>query len=145
MPEVAQLLHTYGLRATPQRVLLLHLIQTSDGHFTAEDIYRRVVETYPALSLVSVYRTLETLCRLGLVTRTELGDASAAYEWALGDRHHHLLCTRCGWREQLDDTELNPLREALLVKHGFHARINHYAIFGLCAHCANQALAQPAR
>jgi Fur family ferric uptake transcriptional regulator len=143
MPEAAHLLRAYGLRATPQRVLLLHLIQTATGHFTAEDMYKRVVETYPALSLVSVYRTLETLCRLGLVTHTELGDARSVYEWALGDRHHHLICTRCGYREQLEDAELDPLRMALQARHGFHALINHYAIFGLCAHCAAQEPGAP--
>ena len=132
----AHFLREYGLRVTPQRLLLIDIVRNLPDHFTAEDVYRRVIVSYPTVSLVSVYRSLETFRKLGLVTRTEIGDASAAYEWALGDRHHHLICNVCGQTQDLEDAVLTPLRTALQSNYGFHAAIDHYAIFGTCAHCA---------
>jgi Fur family ferric uptake transcriptional regulator len=137
MPCSTHLLRDYGLRVTPQRVLLVDVVRSLPDHFTAEDVYRQMARTYPSISVVSVYRGLETLRRLGLVTRTELGENSAAYEWALGKRHHHLVCRRCGMVQQLADEELDALRDQLQARHGFHAAIDHYAIFGLCAECAS--------
>jgi Fur family ferric uptake transcriptional regulator len=136
MPCSTHLLREYSLRITPQRMLLVDIVRSMPDHFTAEDVFQRMVLTYPAVSLVSVYRGLETLRKLGLVTRTELGDSSAAYEWALGRRHHHLICSHCGWVQQLADHELDALRDQLRDHHGFQATIDHYAIFGLCATCA---------
>lgn len=139
MVSATELLREYGLRVTPQRVALVEIIREMPAHFAAEDVHQRIAERFPTISVVSVYRGLETLRRLGLVSRTEVGAASAAYEWSQGHRHHHLICTNCGGVAQFDDSELTPLREQLLAHHGFRAAIDHYAIFGLCRPCAADA------
>jgi len=138
MTNAVQLLREYGLRATPQRILLVEVARNLPGHFTAEGVFERMKETYPTLSVVSVYRGLETLRELGLVTRTELGGDAAAYEWTEGERHHHLICTNCGCQTDLDDAEMIELRQHLLTRYGFHAAIDHLAIFGLCSFCADE-------
>lgn len=136
MLDPMQLLRHYGLRVTPQRLLLIEIIRDQPAHFTAEEVYRQVRGTFPGVSVVSIYRSLETFRKLGIVTRTAIGDSSAVYEWALGDRHHHLICAICGHVDHLIDAELNPLRELLHARYGFEAAIDHYAIFGRCAACS---------
>lgn len=138
MPCATHLLREYGLRVTPQRILLVDTVRNMPAHFTAEEVHQRITHTYPTVSVVSVYRGLETLRKLGLVTRTELGETSAAYEWALGQRHHHLICTECGAVQQVDDAELHVLRDRLLAHYGFEAAIDHYAIFGRCRACTDK-------
>lgn len=137
MSTSTHILRQHGLRVTPQRLLLVDAARNLPDHFTAEDVYRKMRETYPAVSLVSVYRGLEALRKIGLVTRTALGDSSAAYEWAQGKRHHHLICNHCGTVQQLDDCELDALRARLRDRYDFQAAMDHYAIFGLCAACAD--------
>jgi Fe2+ or Zn2+ uptake regulation protein len=130
-----QLLRSYGLRVTPQRLLLVEAARDMAGHFTADAVYERIRLVYPGVSKVSVYRGLETLRELGLVTCTELGQHAAQYEWVAAARHHHMICTACGCEQDLPDEEMNALRDHLTALYGFHASIDHHAFWGLCQAC----------
>jgi Fur family ferric uptake transcriptional regulator len=133
------LLRSHGLRVTPQRLLLVEVARSLPGHFGAEEVYDRVRAVYPGVSKVSVYRGLDTLREMGLVTCTELGGHAAKYEWAATARHHHLICTACGQLQDLPDEEMNALRERLRRQYGFTASIDHHAIWGRCRQCGEQA------
>ncbi len=136
MTSAAVLLRRHSLRVTPQRLLLVDIAQGFQGHFTAEQIHHHMLSVYPSVSLVSVYRGLETLRELGLVTRTSLGNVAASYEWVSAVRHHHLVCTGCGVHIEMDDRELDDLRGKLSAGYRFQAALDHLAIFGRCAGCA---------
>jgi Fur family ferric uptake transcriptional regulator len=136
MTSAAVLLRRHSLRVTPQRLLLVDIAQGFQGHFTAEQIHHHMLSVYPSVSLVSVYRGLETLRELGLVTRTSLGNVAASYEWVSEVRHHHLVCTGCGVHIDMDDRELDDLRDRLNMGYHFQAALDHLAIFGRCAGCA---------
>ena len=136
MQSATQVLRTHGLRVTPQRLLVVELAQRQRGHFTAESVYQEILRTYPTVSVVSVYRALETLGELGLVTCTDLGGPAAEYEWAAGQHHHHLICLECGATQELPDVEMEELRARLHDRYSFEACIDHHAIFGHCGGCA---------
>ncbi|HWE61846.1 MAG TPA: Fur family transcriptional regulator [Chloroflexota bacterium] len=142
MPRTSEsavdLLHAAGLRVTPQRQLLVEVARGMPGHFTAKEVHARIAQTYPGISVVSVYRGLETLRELGLVTRTNLGGMLERYEWISQGRHHHLICLSCGGQQELADQVMDGLREHLVRQYGFHASIDHFALFGLCKGCAAQ-------
>ncbi|HXT36517.1 MAG TPA: Fur family transcriptional regulator [Chloroflexota bacterium] len=137
MTAAAALLRRHHLRVTPQRLLLVDLAQRIQGHFSAEHLHQQMITVYPSISLVSVYRGLETLREEGLVTRTILGDVAASYEWVSDSRHHHLVCTICGGHQDLNDHELDDLRQHLHANYHFHAALDHLAIFGRCDACAH--------
>jgi Fur family ferric uptake transcriptional regulator len=136
-PAVA-LLRALGLRVTPQRLLLVDIVRGLPGHFTADEVFDHVRATYPGVSKVSVYRGLETLRDLGLVTCTELGHHAVQYEWVGPSRHHHLVCTACGHQQDLPDDAMNDLRAKLFDRYGFRASIDHHAIWGLCKNCSDR-------
>jgi Fe2+ or Zn2+ uptake regulation protein len=135
-------LRAAGLRVTPQRQLLVEVARTMPGHFTAKAVHDRIVESFPGVSLVSVYRGLESLVELGLVTRTDLGSDLDQYEWAAGRGHHHLVCLACRQQIELPDKEMDDLRARLWERYGFAARIDHHAFFGLCRVCQAQREAE---
>ena len=64
-------------------------------HVTADDIHDDVRRTYPVIDLATVYRTLQLLKRLRLVTEIDRADGSAEYEFAGDGRHHHMVCREC--------------------------------------------------
>ena len=130
------LLREHGLRVTPQRLLLVEIVRGLPGHFTADQVYSRVRAAYPGVSKVSVYRGLDTLREQGLVTCTELGQHAAEYEWSGASRHHHLVCSHCGYQQHMPDDEMDALRTRLAADYGFHATIDHMAIWGLCKVCS---------
>ena len=133
--EIASKLSEQGYRLTPQRMMILSAIENGDGHISAEEIYAQVTAKYPRVNISTVYRTLELLKRLGLVTETDLGDGRLRYHPADKGHHHHLVCTECGVVIDLDESLLSPVKDVLLREYGFLADLRHLAIFGRCANC----------
>src|SRR3990172_9390241 len=103
-----------GYRLTPQRMLILSIIHHSKGHITADEIHNRVVQQYPFVDISTVYRTLQLLKKLRLVSETDLGGGRVRYELSEGSRHHHLVCRRCGDTFPLDDKDIDARRGRLL-------------------------------
>ncbi|HUU65223.1 MAG TPA: Fur family transcriptional regulator [Dehalococcoidales bacterium] len=125
-----------GYRLTPQRMLVLSAIENSHDHISAEEIYAQVVAKYPYVNISTVYRTLELLNRLGLVTETDLGGGRVRYHPAGKGHHHHLVCQECGKVIDLDETVLYPLKKVLLREYKFSADLRHLGIFGRCVDCS---------
>ncbi len=124
-----------GYRLTPQRMMVLAAIENSTNHISAEEIYAQVVAKYPHVNISTVYRTMDLLKRLGLVTETDLGGGRVRYHPADKGRHHHLVCLECGAVIDLDESLLFPLRDTLRREYKFEAELKHMAIFGRCADC----------
>ena len=133
--EILGRLSEQGYRLTPQRMMILSAIEKGDGHISAEEIYAQVTAKYPRVNISTVYRTLELLKRLGMVTETDLGDGRLRYHPADKGHHHHLVCTECGAVIDLDESLLSPVKGVLLREYGFLADLKHLAIFGRCANC----------
>jgi Fur family transcriptional regulator, ferric uptake regulator len=134
--DIAARLAQCGCRMTPQRLMILETIEKARGHISAEEIYEDIRRRYPALNVSTVYRTLELLKELGLVTETRMGDGRVRFHSAGHEHHHHLVCSRCGAVAELAEDELIPLAEALAQKYAFKADLHHLAIFGCCKKCA---------
>jgi len=115
--------------------MVLSAIEKSDNHISAEEIYARVVAKYPHVNISTVYRTLELLKRLGLVTETDLGGGRVRYHPAEKGHHHHLVCQKCGKIIDLDESVLSSLKSMLFREYKFSADLRHLAIFGRCANC----------
>ena len=133
---IASKLSEQGYRLTPQRIMVLSAIENSGGHISADEIYTQVVAKYPRVNISTVYRTLELLKRLGLVTETDLGGGRVRYHPADKGHHHHLVCQECGAVIDLDESVLFPLKDVLLREYKFVANLRHLAIFGRCVNCS---------
>ena len=133
--EITRRLSERGYRLTPQRMMVLTAIESSDHHISAEEIYAQVVTKYPHINISTVYRTLELLNRLGLVTETDLGGGQVRYHPADKGHHHHLVCQSCGRIIDLDESLLSSLKDVLYREYRFSADLRHLAIFGRCGKC----------
>ena len=134
--DITSKLSDQGYRLTPQRMMILSAIENSDDHISAEEIYAQVVTTYPYVNISTVYRTLELLKELSLVTETNLGEGRVRYHPSDKGRHHHLVCQECGTIIDLNESVLSSLKSALLKEYEFSADLRHLAIFGRCANCS---------
>lgn len=133
--EASDSLRELGYRLTPQRTLILAALQTSDDHISAEEIYSQVHAQYPHVNISTIYRTLELLKSLGLVTETDLGEERVRYHYADRGHHHHLICEKCGSVTEVDESLFLPLKRTLFQDYQFKADVRHLAIFGRCAKC----------
>jgi Fur family ferric uptake transcriptional regulator len=134
--DIIDRLTEQGYRLTPQRMMVLAAIEKSDHHISAEEIYAQVVAKYPYFNISTVYRTLELLHRLGLVTETDLGGGRVRYHPADKGHHHHLVCQECGKVIDLDESVLDHLKLVLRQDYKFDPDTRHLAFFGRCADCS---------
>ena len=128
---------------TPQRMMVLSAIENSTDHVTAEEVYARVLKKYPHMNISTVYRTLDLLGRLGLVTETDLGGGRVSFHPSDKGHHHHLVCQECGSVIDLDEPVLAPLRETLRREYKFDADLRHLGIFGHCDKCRKSSQSTP--
>lgn len=130
-----KVLQAQGYRLTPQRMLVIEALHNADSHISAEEIYEQLHRRYPYSNISTVYRTLELLKRLNLVTETDFGEGRVRYHVAEKSHHHHLVCQSCGRIMDLDESALYPLKDALLRDYDFDADLRHLAISGECSEC----------
>jgi Fur family ferric uptake transcriptional regulator len=127
-------LRASGYRVTPQRQLVLEAVSRLE-HATPEEIYADVRQTARGVNVSTVYRTLELLEQLGLVTHTHLFHGAPRYHLATEAQHVHLVCHRCGQITEVDKGTVRPLVTALEEAEGFQTDVGHLTIFGLCSGC----------
>ena len=136
-PGINEAIRATGRRVTMQRAKILAALRTLPGHSTAEQIHAQVSEEDRSaeMALSTVYRALDALADVGLVTAFATGGVTT-YEWAAGDApHHHLLCDGCGRTEAVALPSLAVLRAEVERDHGFAIDLRHMAIRGRCARC----------
>ena len=133
-----ELLRKRGYRLTPQRFMILSVIQEAREHLSVEQIAERVQERNPYVSLSTVYRTLELLRELGLVRENHLPGEHPRYEIADGQAHHHLVCRNCRAVIHLDNQLLGDLHEKLQEQYRFHSLTLDLMAMGYCSACWTQ-------
>lgn len=127
-----------GYRLTPQRQLVLEAVDTLE-HATPDDILAEVRRTASGVNISTVYRTLELLEELGLVSHAHLGHGAPTYH--LADRHHHihLVCRDCSHVIEADVSVASDFTAKLRETFGFDTDMKHFAIFGRCENCSREA------
>jgi Fur family transcriptional regulator, ferric uptake regulator len=137
--ELIGMLRERGQRMTPQRQLILEAIQDIEGHISAEAVHARVAARFPQVNISTVYRTLELLEELGVVSHTHFDDGVAQYHRADRGIHQHLVCRGCGFEQEIDLAELQPLGDQIQQRFGFQVDLAHFALIGFCRDCALRA------
>ena len=132
------LLHKRGYRLTPQRYLVLSVIQDANGHISLVQIAERVLKLNPRVSLSTIDRTLELLNDLDLIHENHLPGEPLHYEIPQGKNHHHLVCKKCKTMIHLDDAILGDLHERLHQQHHFHNLSLGLLATGYCDTCWQQ-------
>lgn len=123
-----------GLRVSAQRIAVLELMENSHSHPTAEEIYRSLLPEFPSLSLTTVYNTVHTLVKSGLLREVEIEAASLRFDSATHARHGHFRCKRCGRIFDVPlPTGISPEPELP----GFSVDTIDVYLKGLCVDCAD--------
>ena len=135
-PEWHARLRALGYRLTPQRQMVLEAVAVL-GHATPDEIADRVRATASGVNISTVYRTLELLEELGLVTPPHLGHGAPTYPAADDADHLHLVCRVCGGIEEVPPAVLDLAAQRIAAEHGFAVDASHFAIFGTCSACGS--------
>ena len=124
------------MRWTPQRRLLMEVLERTDGHVTGAELVDRLRAVDPETTPSTVYRTLRVLEDLGVVQHAHGADGREEFHVRPAEAHGHLHCSACGrsW-------EISPADAAATVREfrdrlGFEIDLSHLSVGGRCAACA---------
>ena len=112
-----------GLKATLPRIKIMEVLASTaiqeEAHFSAEDIYKELLNNGENIGLASVYRVLTQFETAGLVVRHNFEGGHSVFEIAKGEHHDHMVCTETGAIIEFCDTEIEALQEQIAKKHGY--------------------------
>jgi Fur family transcriptional regulator, ferric uptake regulator len=117
-----------GLRLTEHRRIVLEVLGEATDHPCAREIHRRAAAGH-RIGLATVYRTLNSLTEVGVLTRHTFSDGRTRYERA-GGSHPHLIDITTGEILELDDGELVRLIEETAARLGFRLVDYRLRMFG---------------
>ena len=122
------------MRCTVQRRAILEAVLELDNHPTAEQVYEAVVPRLPGVSKTTVYRALESLARLGVISKACHPGAVARYDRRT-DLHHHLICLSCDAVVDISDERLDALVLPDTSGFGFTVTDFRVQLRGICRRC----------
>lgn len=126
-----------GYRRGGARNAIVELLDAQDCALTAQEIDDRLRAQGRSVGRASVYRILEMLTELRLVTRIDVGQGVARYERHLpdGDHHHHLVCDSCGQVAPFEDSALERAIAQLSRRLSFAVDDHDVVLHGACNDC----------
>jgi Fur family transcriptional regulator, ferric uptake regulator len=132
MEQLEQLFQAHHLRLTSPRRSVFRTLEQAHAPLFIHDI----IKSCDDCDRTSIYRTLETFIKLGIVEiiptgwkqRYELSDLFRAH-------HHHLQCVRCGELISIDTPKLEASIKAIADDHGYQLTSHHIELHGICKKC----------
>ena len=128
-------LNQQGYRLTGARHAVVETMANSTHALTPIEVYDTARASYPALGLVTVYRTLEALEDLGLIQRVHQPQGCQAFITAAAGHQHLLLCKQCGQATLFEGDDLDNFIKSIARKTGYQITDHWLQLFGLCANC----------
>jgi Fur family transcriptional regulator, peroxide stress response regulator len=135
---IADRLREWGVRVTPQRLAIAEAVLNSEDHPSVQQIFERVRDHFPSMTLATIYSTLDVLERSGLIQELPFPQFSR-YESNM-DPHVNLVCIQCG--NVIDSTvgqqTVVRLREQISGQSNFQVAWQRVDFHGWCRRCAAQ-------
>ncbi|TVQ68662.1 MAG: ferric iron uptake transcriptional regulator [Oceanospirillales bacterium] len=127
-----QELRKAGLKVTLPRVKIYQLLERAgEGeHFSAEDIYKMLMEMGDDVGLATVYRVLTQFESAGLVSRHHFEGGHSVFELARDDDHDHMVCIKTGRVCEFTDPRLNELLDEIAETNGFEISDRTLYLYG---------------
>lgn len=141
--SIYQRLEASGKRLTPQRELIIKtFLQRPGERLSADEVYQVVHQEFRDVGMATIYRTLDILTQLKIITQVGRNDGRIRYEIDLASasahQRHHLQCVRCGRLEEFQEDLLSQLEETLRDKRGFVVLDHEVKFYGTCYDCAQK-------
>ena len=126
-----------GLSVTPQRLAVYKELINDETHPNPESVYKAIKMEYPTISLATVYKTLETFEKHGIVSVVTPLHETVRYD-AKTHHHHHIVCVRCKKVMDIEDEGLEQLAipKKVLIENKFLDYTIQFNV--ICSECRKE-------
>ncbi len=129
-----------GLKVTLPRMKILEILEAADDqrHFSAEDVYKQLLEAGEDIGLATVYRVLTQFETADLVMRHHFESGHSVFELNRGPHHDHILCVRCGKVDEFVDETIERRQREIAENSGYRMTDHSLYIYGICEACQSK-------
>jgi Fur family peroxide stress response transcriptional regulator len=132
MNNYTNILRTHNLKATPQRIEILTLIE-SFGHISIDTLYENIKHKYQSISLATIYKNINAMIKEKLLLEVKLPNQKSVYE-TIKHNHSHLLCNKC--HNIIDiDVDIDDVIDNISNKNQFKIDKSDLVLSGICKNC----------
>jgi len=125
-----------GLKATQPRIKILEMLEgSSNRHWSAEDVYKALLESGEDVGLATVYRVLTQFEVAGLLHRHNFAAGHSVFELNKGEHHDHLLCIKCEKIAEFVDPTIEDRQGRMAKEAGWSMTDHALVIYGVCPQC----------
>jgi Fur family ferric uptake transcriptional regulator len=129
----SQELRKAGLKVTLPRVKVYQILEKAieGDHWSAEDIYKLLIEQDEDVGLATVYRVLTQFEAAGLVVRHNFEGGYSVFELASEENHDHIVCIKSGKVKEFSDPVLNQRIEQIAIEMGYELTSRTVCLYGV--------------
>ena len=126
------MLKEHHIKITPQRLAIIQLMDEY-GHISVRDIFEKIKEKFPSLSLATVYKNINAMMENRFINELKIVGQDNKYE-LVKERHSHMICRNCG---DIEDVFIDTkgLEKSVPAQSGFRVEETSIHFFGLCKKC----------
>ena len=129
----SQDLKNAGLKSTLPRLKVLSLFENgNECHLSAEDVYKKLLESGEDVGLATVYRVLTQFEQAGLLIRHHFEGDKSVFELNHGKHHDHIVCLQCGKVEEFYDAVIESRQKKAAADLGFSVKDHSLYIYADC-------------
>lgn len=137
--HIRTILSQHGYRLTSPRQRIVEQALTHERPFTAENLVTELRDentgSSPNIGRATIYRTLEILASMDVLSRVIQPDGHATYVVDAPGHRHHLVCSRCSATIAFTSCPVDALVRDLTADTNFEIHDHMLEVFGLCPNC----------
>jgi len=125
-----------GLKTTLPRLRILSILEEGEQrHFTAEDVYKTLIDADEDIAFATVYRVLTQFENAGLVLKHNFEGGRSVFELDRGEHHDHMVCAKCNTVTEFFDAEIEEKQKEIAKKYNFELQDHSLYLYGICKKC----------
>ena len=134
--SISKELKEAGLKTTLPRLRILSILEEGGKrHFSAEDVYKTLLDAGEDIAFATVYRVLTQFEGAGLVLRHNFEGGRSMFELDRGEHHDHMVCVKCNKVTEFYDQAIEDRQKSIAKEHGFELQDHSLYLYGLCKEC----------
>lgn len=125
-----------GLKTTLPRLRILSILEEgSQRHFSAEDVYKALLDAGEEIAFATVYRVLTQFETAGLVLRHNFEGGRSVFELDRGEHHDHMVCVKCNTVTEFFDAKIEERQNKVVEEYDFDLQDHSLYLYGVCTNC----------
>ena len=135
MKDYTEILRSYNLKATPQRLVIIESIDNY-GHINIDRLYEEVKIKFSSISLATIYKNINSMINNTLLLEVKIPNEKSVYE-IIKEQHSHLVCKDCG---EVIDIKIDTTRivDCISQDYKFSIDKSDLVFSGSCESCCSK-------